>query len=1533
VVGNQSDVFLPVEVGYAMREAQYVSGSGTRSLTFRLNVAANDRDTDGISLGRVNSAAVRDFDFAANRIQDRAGNPASNVIPAVNTTGIRVDATGPVVTSHSGFITKGRQVSLQVTFDGRVTVTGKPRVPVTIGGQTRSLAYVSGSGTSTLTFAIKVPRGASVANPVFRGVNGLPGEVILLPVGANLKDRFGNAVTPIGGDFGETYKDANGTRVVVIGTHFEKLTFGKLDSISQDDLNTILNDEQQGFLNDGDAEYLKDYAPPVFRSAKNEVELYRVAYRSTIPEQGNRSTVAYGLVAIPKGATGALPLVSYQHGELLLKESAPSQAFSWDKTDDTTPVRYGLTQKQLYDSAYETRLNVAQFAGNGYAVIAADSFGLGNSVELDSFLAKQSGQQSLLDMHAASQKLLQSLGLTADKLFLNGWSTGGLATIAFQEALEAKGVKIDGVSTAAAPSDLEMFVNRMIFNPRPYSETTVPDGPWNVAIPQLAGFSLGAYGRKPGAALELFGGNYDFARKFFMREFEALPEFTFQEDVRNDRVPVMTMDGVTRSAAPAQFIAQQFGNNAHAYATTAFAGLVRDAGVGSTGLASDMHTYYGLADEIVPESVATILDTRQTATFGKTNLQLVPLDDASHRGTLLNAAFSQLRWFDVQRGAIPSGIVGSVNPVTGAPAAVENLIATPAGTGQVLLEWSPSAGATSYKLLLNGQTVFDRYFSTSRFFDNLSPMTHYTFSVVPINAAGSGPETTVVFGAATVQLAGAAPEAVAIGADGSLWIGGRKDRELRPPNPAPAASPGPSTGSTSESSAVGFVQQLVNVNGIWNAQPPMWLDAAVVALTTGREGEIWVASYANTKSDFGTPGFVQQIVNESGTWMPQRRTALDEQPVALTTGADGSIWVAIPKSSTLQHIVRGQDRNWFIEGPSINVDTSPSALTTAKDGSIWVLSYKSGTVQQIAQDQNGKWSVQRFGDRPSIAVDADSRGLAVGQDGTIWVGSESAKAVQRIVNENGTWFVKGGAIGVGMPAYRLTTGKDGSIWAYCTDVQRVVNERGQWFAKGTKIQGSGGAGAITTAQDGSIWLANSATGAELSANNAKQIWTNASAPTELTVTPGPHEGMATLSWKASTADGGTPVTSYTVTARQGATIRTFPNWSDTAYRVTGLDVSKGPVYFTVAANNFVGTSPVATLLMGTDGQPIDTMSLTTGITTDGTWILGDGFDTLGQTYSWEALGSGRPVPFGNAVFTIGLPNQPHTIIAKGQTIPVPQGDYGSVNLAGASVYYGAQPNLTFTLNYTDGTTGTWTQSVSDWANPQNFTGEQSLALSYYNRNDATKGQHSVHLYGYSQTLEKGKTLASITLPNNPNVRFLDIQMGSSAPTTTGVVTDGTRFIGGLDGQGNAYSWEALGSGKAIPFGKVAFDVGAPNQPHAIAMAAQTIAVPQGNYRTLNLAATAVNGPRQDRLFKLLFTDGSTDSWVQSISDWASPQNYAGETKIATMDYRNKGDGTTDGRPVNLYGYSRAIPQGKTLKSITLMQTDAKVKILDIKMGT
>jgi len=683
VVGNEADVCLPVEVGYAMREAKYVSGSGTKSLTFRMAVTANDVDSDGISVGRVNSAAVRDFDFnkpnIAPRIIDRAGNPASNVIPLLGTSGIRVDASGPIVASYGDFATsavRGRQqVSLRVTFDGPVFVTGKPTVPVTIGGQNESLTYASGSGSPTLTFALTMPKKVAATNPAFRGENDLPGEVILLPEDANLKDRFGNAVTPIGGNFGEVYKDAKNNRVVVIGAHYEHL-----GERTQEVLNAILKEELQAFqapeadaIERGQAPFWAPYVTPDYPDVVNKVDLYRVAYRSTIPEQGNRPTVAYGLVAMPQGLTGPLPLVSSQHGALFLKESAPSQAFSWDK-NDATPFKYGLSKQDFYGSCYETRLNVAQFAGNGYAVIAPDYFGVGNSVENDGFFVKGSHQRACVDLYAAAQKLFAHQNVQVSQFFLNGWSQGGVVTLGFQEALEAKGVKISGVSTASAASNTEMFINRFIFDPRPYSVVNasplnVPDGAWCAFIPQFASFSLGGYSGKTDTPLELLGGNYEIARKFYMREFNAPPSFSFEKDVRGNIGPIMTLDGVTRDAEVSKFIDQKFARDPRAFATSTFASLFRDIAVGTTRLESDMLMYYGSADEASPDSIATIIATWQRGTFGKTNLDQIRVPFASHRGTFLTAVAGQLEWFDAIRLGKSTPGVATITPVAISPSA------------------------------------------------------------------------------------------------------------------------------------------------------------------------------------------------------------------------------------------------------------------------------------------------------------------------------------------------------------------------------------------------------------------------------------------------------------------------------------------------------------------------------------------------------------------------------------------------------------------------------------------------------------------------------------------------------------------------------------------------------------------------------------------------------------------------------------------------------------------------------------------------
>jgi hypothetical protein len=52
-----------------------------------------------------------------------------------------------------------------------------------------------------------------------------------------------------------------------------------------------------------------------------------------------------------------------------------------------------------------------------------------------------------------------------------------------------------------------------------------------------------------------------------------------------------------------------------------------------------------------------------------------------------------------------------------------------------------------------------------------------------------------------------------------------------------------------------------------------------------------------------------------------------------------------------------------------------------------------------------------------------------------------------------------------------------------------------------------------------------------------------------------------------------------------------------------------------------------------------------------------------------------------------------------------------------------------------------------------------------------------------------------------------------------------------------------------------------------------------------------------------------------MSDWLSPQSYPGETKVLTMPYRVRVQGTLNGSTY-LYGYSFALNKAKTVKSIT-----------------
>jgi hypothetical protein len=162
----------------------------------------------------------------------------------------------------------------------------------------------------------------------------------------------------------------------------------------------------------------------------------------------------------------------------------------------------------------------------------------------------------------------------------------------------------------------------------------------------------------------------------------------------------------------------------------------------------------------------------------------------------------------------------------------------------------------------------------------------------------------------------------------------------------------------------------------------------------------------------------------------------------------------------------------------------------------------------------------------------------------------------------------------------------------------------------------------------------------------------------------------------------------------------------------------------------------------------------------------------------------------------------------------------------------------------------------------------------------------------------------------------------------GIVNDGSAFTGGLDGGGAALSAGLLGP--SLTWNGTQFALGAAGGNNVVAATGQTISLPAGNYTTLNFLATAVNGNQPNQTFVVTYTDGTTDTFTRGVSDWFSPQNYAGESDAAVLPYRDLAAGTRDNRVFHVYAYSLSLRPGKTVQSIRL-PANGNVNILAITL--
>jgi dipeptidyl aminopeptidase/acylaminoacyl peptidase len=221
-----------------------------------------------------------------------------------------------------------------------------------------------------------------------------------------------------------------------------EVTWQYIETYDLQKLNQILNAELEEFLM-ASTMHLADFQGQ-FAVPQYSVKLYRVTYPTVVPELGI-PTVASGLVAIPDNGLDSMPVVSYQHGTLTVKNACPSNP----------------------DSSPETKLMIAQFASQGYIVIGADFIGLGVSDQPHADLVRLSTEQACVDMLNATDKVLKEQKIRKGPLFLHGWSQGGWATMTFLRKLEAMNLSVTAASTACAAADLPVCIRILPQGGRP----------------------------------------------------------------------------------------------------------------------------------------------------------------------------------------------------------------------------------------------------------------------------------------------------------------------------------------------------------------------------------------------------------------------------------------------------------------------------------------------------------------------------------------------------------------------------------------------------------------------------------------------------------------------------------------------------------------------------------------------------------------------------------------------------------------------------------------------------------------------------------------------------------------------------------------------------------------------------------------------------------------------------------------------------------------------------------------------------------
>ena len=201
---------LTLETGATDRQAMYVSGSGTSTLTFQYVVQSADQSSDldyvSTSALALNGGTMVDATNIAVDltlpVPGTAGSLGANKALVID--GVLLSVLSVSSGASDGTYGIGDVIDIDVSFSDSVTVTGTPSLVLETGTVDHEATYTSGSGTSILTFQYVVQSGdlsndldyASTASLILNGgvirdTLGYP-AILTLPALGSLESLGGN---------------------------------------------------------------------------------------------------------------------------------------------------------------------------------------------------------------------------------------------------------------------------------------------------------------------------------------------------------------------------------------------------------------------------------------------------------------------------------------------------------------------------------------------------------------------------------------------------------------------------------------------------------------------------------------------------------------------------------------------------------------------------------------------------------------------------------------------------------------------------------------------------------------------------------------------------------------------------------------------------------------------------------------------------------------------------------------------------------------------------------------------------------------------------------------------------------------------------------------------------------------------------------------------------------------------------------------------------------------------------------------------